>query len=69
MPDIQIVGLTKVTKGFKTQFPTDAKRAIEKQAKKEFEPGDKIAWILEPNGRVYVVRATAQIIAQAMLNK
>lgn len=57
MPERRLLAATKITDGWKLQFPIDVRDALEKRDKKKFKIGERVAFYQEPDGRIVVEHA------------
>lgn len=60
MADREFLGASKITGSWRIQFVVDARKALDKRDKKNFQPGDRVAFYLDRDGRVVLERASAQ---------
>jgi hypothetical protein len=56
MPERQPVGTSKITVGWRVQFPADARRALEKREGRPIKVGDRVAFFVQADGRIYLER-------------
>lgn len=54
MTSRQMLGASKITDGWRIQFPADVRRILAKRRKKPYEVGDRVGFYLEDDGRIIV---------------
>lgn len=56
MSDRKLLGASKISEGWKFQFPVDVRQNLDRRDRKKFKVGDRVAFYLEADGRIVVER-------------
>lgn len=54
MTERQMLGASKITDGWRIQFPADVRRLLEKRRKRPFKVGERVGFYLEADGRIVI---------------
>lgn len=56
MADRKLMSASKITDGWKIQFPSDVRAHMDEKDGKTFKVGDRVAFYLESDGRIVIKR-------------